>query len=413
MVHYTGFITIPANNTIQFMVAADDGGTVKIGLEEFGTWNDKGCSWSAQTTFALSAGVYNLDGWFYEHGGGTCYMLAWRINLGQWEIVPDSAFTTNNVVATTTTTTTTTEPATTTVVDTTTSVVSTTTSSTTTLAQQTTTTTSTILEVSTTQTTQANTTTTTTIPETTTTSQPYTPPQTSTTVTIPETTTTTTTSTTTTTTTSLPEPTTTTTTEQAPVQTTQPETTTTKVAPIATVSTVSNETTTPSLLPPTTTSSVLETILEPVILPEIVKDQPISQKEFTEILDKIQDIPAEKLVAVIATILDTPITQQQAIQLVATPQVLEAVTEQQAEQIFTEIAPEQLSETEAEAIIEAVQNAPTKVKKAFEKIINIFGSQFENYVAVGSNIPVSQRRTLVAVGGLLTMLPTPPSRKTK
>jgi hypothetical protein len=87
--------------------------------------------------------------------------------------------------------------------------------------------------------------------------------------------------------------------------------------------------------------------------------------------------------------------------------VLAAVTEEQAEQIFEEIAPEELSEAQAEAITEAVQQAPTKVKKAFEKVINIFGSQFENYVPTGSNIPVSQRRSLVAIGGLLTMLPPP------
>ena len=31
MIHYTGFITVPENNTIQFMVAADDGGTIPIG----------------------------------------------------------------------------------------------------------------------------------------------------------------------------------------------------------------------------------------------------------------------------------------------------------------------------------------------------------------------------------------------
>ena len=31
MIHYTGFITVPANNTIQFMIAADDGGVIGIG----------------------------------------------------------------------------------------------------------------------------------------------------------------------------------------------------------------------------------------------------------------------------------------------------------------------------------------------------------------------------------------------
>ena len=60
MVHYTGFIEIPENETISFMIAADDGGTVKIGTTEFGTWDDKGCSWSAQTSDSFVAGVIRL-----------------------------------------------------------------------------------------------------------------------------------------------------------------------------------------------------------------------------------------------------------------------------------------------------------------------------------------------------------------
>jgi hypothetical protein len=52
-----------------------------------------------------------LDGWFYENGGGTCFMLAWKIDDGDWEIVPDSAFSLSNQTETTTTTT---QPATTT-----------------------------------------------------------------------------------------------------------------------------------------------------------------------------------------------------------------------------------------------------------------------------------------------------------
>ena len=61
MVHYTGAITVPQNQTISFMVAADDGGTVKIGdTAEFGTWNLKGCQWSAATTFASVIGSADL-----------------------------------------------------------------------------------------------------------------------------------------------------------------------------------------------------------------------------------------------------------------------------------------------------------------------------------------------------------------
>ena len=82
MVHYTGFITIPENTSIELMVAADDGGTVNIGGYNIGTWNLKGCSWSQVVSPVLPGGTYGLDGWFFEAGGSTCYMLAWRINEG-------------------------------------------------------------------------------------------------------------------------------------------------------------------------------------------------------------------------------------------------------------------------------------------------------------------------------------------
>jgi hypothetical protein len=117
MIHYTGFINIPAHETIRFWVAADDGGTVKIGTEEFGDWGDKGCS-AIEAEFQIDAGPQPLDAWFYENGGGTCFMLAWQIDDGEWQIVPDEAFIRGAVpeVTTTTssTTTTTTEVPTTT-----------------------------------------------------------------------------------------------------------------------------------------------------------------------------------------------------------------------------------------------------------------------------------------------------------
>lgn len=106
MLHYTGFITIPAHNTIKFWVAADDGGTVKIGTEEFGDWNDKGCS-AIEAEFQIEAGPHPLDAWFYENGGGTCFMLAWQIDDGEWQIIPESAFTHGAVPEVTTTTATT------------------------------------------------------------------------------------------------------------------------------------------------------------------------------------------------------------------------------------------------------------------------------------------------------------------
>jgi len=119
MIHYTGFINIPVHTTIRFWVAADDGGTVKIGTEEFGDWNDKGCS-AIEAELQIDAGPQPLDAWFYENGGNTCFMLAWQIDNGEWQIVPDEAFIRGAVPEVTTTTSSTTTTTTTTEVPTTT-----------------------------------------------------------------------------------------------------------------------------------------------------------------------------------------------------------------------------------------------------------------------------------------------------
>jgi hypothetical protein len=95
MVHMTGTIIIPEHETILFYIAADDGGVIKIGGNEFGTWDDKGCSAEWVDLSDLPAGNSLLDFFFYEHGGGTCAMLAWNIDNQGWEIVPDEAFLTS------------------------------------------------------------------------------------------------------------------------------------------------------------------------------------------------------------------------------------------------------------------------------------------------------------------------------
>ena len=412
MVHYTGFITIPANNTIKFMVAADDGGTVKIGLTEFGTWNDKSCQWSAITSDLFPAGSYALDGWFYENGGSTCYMLAWDINNTGWAIVPDSAFTTNAVPATTTTTSTTTT-STSTTTSTTTTEPATTTSTTTTLPA---TTTTTVPETTTTQTTTTTTTTTTTVaPTTTTTEAPYTPPQTTTSsssTSLPEQPTTTTTS--------LPEPSTTveeTTSTTVPlvtvptvlesVPTLPAETSTTTSQPLPQTSipeTVPEEvessstTTIPDIDPEVFTEEELDAFVEEL---DIVEDEPISDEKVEKILEVLADAAPEQIVAAIEQVLATNITSDQAVSIASSPEVLEAVTEEQAEAIFEEIVVEELTLEVAEELVAVLNEAPTKVKKAFQETINVFAGVFDSFQMVGQTIPVGERRTLLAVSNTL------------
>ena len=149
MIHMTGFIDIPEHDTIEFMLATDDGGTIQIGNYSWGNWNDQGCTWMMSGELTLEPGSNAFNVWMYEHGGNSCLMLAWKIDNEGWAMVPDEVFT-QQAVATTTTTSSTTSTSTTTT--TTTSPSTTTTSTTTTLPQETTTTTEPVQSTTTTST---------------------------------------------------------------------------------------------------------------------------------------------------------------------------------------------------------------------------------------------------------------------
>ena len=345
MVHMTGYINIPEHTTIEFWLATDDGGYANIGGNEFEYWFDQGCSWIPSGQLAIEAGIQPLDVWMYENGGGTCVMLAWNIDDEGWAIVPDEAFTQTSTPTTTTEpATTTTEPATTT-------------------TEQTTTTTTTVYVA------PATTTTTTTEPPTTTTS-------TTTTTTEPPTTTTEST-----TTTLFVEPVPETT---LPPVTVPPQSTTTEPAPTTTTLPEPSEPEQPETeaLPETSTEEEVDEFVE-------------------ELLADVAVLEPEQIVAAVEQILATTPTTEQATQLATTSEVLAVVTEAQAEAIFEAVVVEELTAEQGEAIVDAVQEAPKKVREAFEAAINVFTGLFDSYVMVGSTIPVEERRTLVAVSSTM------------
>jgi hypothetical protein len=294
LAHYQGFLTLPAGtNTVRFWLAADDGGTMKIGLDEFGDWTDKGCSAVETDTLTLPDNVpLILDGWFYENGGGTCFMFGWSLNNGPLEIIPPSAFTSTISPPATTTTT---------------------------LAPVTTTTSTTTTSTTTTSTTTTSTTTTTAAPQTTTPATTYAP------------------TTSTTSTTSSSNPTT----------TTSPQTT----------------------LPPTTTTSTSSTTT----------------------------IPPESV---------TPIyTKAEAVTIALDPVAVAQLTEQEAEAVFETINIDDLTEAQADALVTAVQEAPTTIRKAFEDKINVFAGATDSYIPLGSTVPVSTRRVIIITSTLLVATP--------
>ncbi len=406
MVHMTGYITIPEHETIEFMIASDDGGEVTIGGNTFGVWQDQACTWTMSGALELDAESVPLELWMYENSGGTCLMLAWKIDDGDWMIVPDEAYTTQAAVTSTTMpSTTSSTPTTSTTVEettTTTSTSSSTTSTSTTTLPSTTTTTQIDTTTSTTNTTTPPTTTTAPAPSTTQT--PYTPPQTTTTsapvvVTVPDTTTTT----------SLPEPESTTSTTILETSTTDPSlplpnTTdlTSSVPPL----TLPDETSVPTSEPtqetdiPQTTTPTTE-ISSTTTLLDIKPEQPITDEKVAEVLNQLKDASSAQVVAAIEQILTTAITSDQAVSIASSPEVLAAVTEEQAEAIFEEIVVEELTAEVAEELVQVLNEAPTKVKQAFQDTINVFAGVFDSFQMVGQTIPVGERRTLVAVSNTL------------
>ena len=367
MVHMTGFIEIPEHDTIEFWLATDDGGNINIDGNEWGNWGDQGCSAYESGQIDISADVLPLDLWMYENGGSTCLMLAWNIDNTGWAIVPDEAFTTTYTETTTTTwesTTTSTIPQTTT----------------STIAQSTTVPATSPLTTLTPQTIYIP------LPEPTVPEPPVVVPlppilELEPIDTLPE----------------LPE-----------IVIYPPET---LELPPDTYPTIEPPDTLPFVgelpgppdtieLPPAT----LPIKLIPELPPELVQaledaseDVSLTEEQFDMVVESIAELDEEEAVALIEQILNTDVTPEQATELASNPDVLAVVTSEQAEEIFATIDVTELDNTQLDALVEAVQEAPVTVRKAFEKTINVFGDGLGNYVPIGSKVPVNTRRTLIAV----------------
>jgi len=86
----------------------------------------------------------------------------------------------------------------------------------------------------------------------------------------------------------------------------------------------------------------------------------------------------------------------QSAELSASPKVLESITPDQATEVFaaldvTNVTPEQEAQ-----LAEALTDAPQDIKEALEEEVDIYGEGFDDYVAVGSQVDVGARRTLIA-----------------
>lgn len=387
LLHYAGYITIPENETISFMVAGDDGATVKIGDVEFGDWDPKGCSWSVPTSETFPGGTYELDGWFYEYSGGSCYMLAWNINGEGWEIVPDEAFTREPFQEDPSTTTE--EPTTTLPEPSTTLSEPSTTLQTTTIPQSSSSTASTTSTSTTTTT--SSTTTTTEAPS----PPPATLPQPPETMPAPPTT--------------VPEPPET---IPEPLET-FPKPETTEAPPPDTLEAPPETVPEPPDTMPAPADTEPETLLLPPSTlesrPEEGSDSPLDDEPFDSVLEELESATPAQIVELLEELLDYSITSEQSIALLTEPQVVANLSVEQATELFDTLNPDDLSDSQAAELVEILNTVPDEIKAAFEEEINVFGGAFDEYVPEGSapGVTVAVRRALVAVAGLSLALPLP------
>jgi len=373
MLHYTGFLQVPVHDTIEFWIASDDGGTIKIGTEEFGVWQDQGCSATETGLIEMAAGTQAVDAWMYENSGGTCFMFAWNIDGRGWEIVQPEFFTNEPLTPSTTSTleTTTTEP------------------STTITEMPVSTTAASIYQPSTTAEPQI----TSTAPETTSSVTPLPIPQP-----IPEVVVATTEQSTTT----LPEP------LPETMLTTSPQTSE-PLSPATTALIIPLDTST-SLPKPSETSTSVEVTPPTFFSP----DEPLTTEQFVSVLAVLSESTADEVAEIVTTILASDLSSDQAEQLVASAEILTAITGEQAQQLFDEIEPTQLSESMAAVIADALNDpeVPDEVREAFEESINIFNNDgFSTYVPTGSAVNVAVRRTIIAGTTILMALPSPVSTR--
>ena len=169
----------------------------------------------------------------------------------------------------------------------------------------------------------------------------------------------------------------------------------------------------------TTDETYPDTTEEPVVdttLPEATDtplEAPLSDEEVENILveaettealvEALAELSPEQVEQVVEALLAEEPTQEQATALASSPEVLATVSTEQAQQIFEALDVAELSDAQTEALIAAVQDAPTEIREEFEDTIDIFGEGLDTYVPTGSNIPVGERRTLIAVTAGITL----------
>ena len=160
--------------------------------------------------------------------------------------------------------------------------------------------------------------------------------------------------------------------------------------------------------------TVIDAIFDEVVTDEVlietftaVLETELDAEKFSAVVDVLEsDVISEEQVAEVVTLIieqEGGVDAEQATELATSPKVLESIDGSQATEVFDAVVVAEVSQEEGSAIAEALAGAPTDVKEAFEEEINVFAGVFDTYVALGSEINVGDRRTVIAVGAAVAV----------
>jgi len=153
--------------------------------------------------------------------------------------------------------------------------------------------------------------------------------------------------------------------------------------------------------------TVIDAIFDEVVTDEVlietftaVLETELDAEKFEAVVNVLESevISNEQVSEVVTLVIEQEggIDSGQATELATSEKVLESIDGEQATQVFDAVVASEVSSEDGLEIVNAVQDAPSEVKEAFEEEINVFAGVFDTYVAIGSEIDTGSRRTLIA-----------------
>ena len=134
-----------------------------------------------------------------------------------------------------------------------------------------------------------------------------------------------------------------------------------------------------------------------------VLDEPLTEEQFSELVNVLESetVTEDQVSAAVDSIIENEISADQSAELSASPKVLESITPEQATEVFASLDIANVSPEQEAELAAALTDAPQDIKEALEQEVDIYGDGFDDYTAVGSNIEVGTRKTLIAATTVL------------